>query len=83
MCPFVQPTSACPNCWRAWLAGSRTAIGYCWHQQTAWRLKSGALSVVPGVTREEYRAMVEYASEMDLLTHPTKSPDGVAASAER
>ena len=62
------PVGACPNCWRAWLVGSRNSIGYCWHGKVAWRVKSGALSVVPGVTREEHRAMVEYMSEMEAIT---------------
>jgi hypothetical protein len=42
------PADACPNCWRAWLAGARNSIGYCWHGKIAWRVKSGALSIVPG-----------------------------------
>jgi hypothetical protein len=73
MCPFVQPTPACPNCWRAWLTGARDSIGYCWHGKIVWRVKSDALVVLPGVTREEHRAMLEYESEMEAAIYPTLS----------
>jgi hypothetical protein len=68
---LVMPTGACPNCWRAWLAGSRNSIGLCWHGKVAWRVKSGALSVVPGVTREEHRAMIQYVNEMEAVCDPS------------
>ena len=69
----VAPAGACPNCWRAWLAGTRSSIGYCWHGKVAWRVKSGALTVVPGVTREEHRAMLEYVDEMEAIMRPATS----------
>ena len=66
-----QPKCACPNCWRAWLnTKPRTMLGYCWHGKVAWRVKSGALAVVDGVTREEHRAMLEYANEMESVAMP-------------
>jgi hypothetical protein len=37
------------------------------HGKVAWRMKSGALVVAPGVTREEHRAMLEYISDMESL----------------
>ena len=82
---LTQPTSSCPNCWRAGLnTRPRTALGYCWHGKIAWRLKSGAdLAVAPEVTREEHRAMLEYVNDMESVTRPTKSRDACAASAER
>jgi hypothetical protein len=44
--------------------------------------KSGALSVVPDVTREEHRAMLEYVDEMESVMRPVKSLDARAAPAE-
>ena len=79
----MKPEAACPNCWRAWLVGPRESIGYCWHGKVAWRVKSGALSVVPGVMREEHRAMMEYVDEMEAIMRPDKSRDSRASSAER
>ena len=68
---ITQPEGACPNCWRVWLAGPRSAIGYCWHGRVAWRVKIGAeLAVAAGVTREEHRAMLEYMNEIELLAQP-------------
>jgi hypothetical protein len=64
------PAGACPNCWKAWLIGPRSAIGYCWHGKVAWRVKSSVLSVVPEVTREEHRVMLEYVSEMEDVMRP-------------
>jgi hypothetical protein len=47
-------------------------------------MKSGGqLAVEAGVTREEYRAMLEYVTEMEPVMRPTKSRDACAASAER
>jgi hypothetical protein len=81
---IVAPAGACPNCWRAWLVGPRSAIGYCWHSKVAWRVKlGGELAVEAGVTREEYRAMLEYVNDMEAVMRPTKSRDACAASAER
>ena len=73
------PAGACPNCWRVWLVGPRSSIGYCWHRQTAWRVKSGALSVLAGVTREEHRAMMEYVDEMEAIMRPAKPRDPCGA----
>jgi hypothetical protein len=69
----VQPQSACPNCWRAWLVGPRSAIGYCWHGKVAWRVKSGALAVAVEVTRDEYRAMLQYVSELEAVMRPRRA----------
>jgi hypothetical protein len=33
-------------------------------------VKSGALSIVSGVTREEHRVMLEYVSEMEDIMRP-------------
>jgi hypothetical protein len=65
---LVQPEASCPNCWRAWFVGPRGAIGYCWHGKVAWRLKAGGeLAIAPEVTRPEYRAMIEYTNDIDLI----------------
>jgi hypothetical protein len=78
------PAGTCPNCWRAWLAGPRDSIGYCWHGKVAWRVKSGALVVLPGVTREEHRAMLEYIDEMEAIIRPTdRVPPQPAAEGQR
>jgi hypothetical protein len=45
-------------------------VGYCWHGKVALRVKSGALAIVDGVTREEHRAMLEYANEMESVAMP-------------
>jgi hypothetical protein len=72
-----QPKGACPNCWRAWLAGPQSGIGYCWHGKIAWRVKSGSLAVAEGVTREEHRAMLEYENEIEAVMHSAaSSPTG-------
>jgi hypothetical protein len=66
---LTQPALACANCWRAWLnSRPRSALGYCWHGKVAWRVKSGALAIAEGVTRDEHRAMLEYANDMESLT---------------
>jgi hypothetical protein len=72
------PAGVCPNCWRVWLAGSKSSIGYCWHGKIAWRSKSGALAVAPGVTRDEHRAMLKYATEIESVTRlsPSDAPLG-------
>jgi hypothetical protein len=75
---LIKPTDACPNCWRAWFTGPRNAIGYCWHGKVAWGVKSGPLAVVPGVTREEHRAMLEYLNEMESLVPVSRSSSDVA-----
>jgi hypothetical protein len=42
----IQPESACPNCWPAWLnSRPRAALGYYWHGKTAWQVKSGDRAV--------------------------------------
>jgi hypothetical protein len=79
----VQPQAACPNCWRAWLVGPRSAIGYCWHGKMAWRVKAGGvLAVEAGVTREEYRAMLEYVNEMQLVAEHCHRVGDVAQGME-
>jgi hypothetical protein len=47
-------------------------------------VKSGALVVLPGVTREEYRAMLEYVDEMEVIIRPTDPvPAQPAAEGQR
>jgi hypothetical protein len=54
--PYVVFTVSGRACVEPALARPRNAIGYCWHGKAAWRVKSGALVVEAGVTREEHRA---------------------------
>jgi hypothetical protein len=58
--PLIRPDTACPTCWRAWLnTRPRSALGYCWHEHLAWRVKeSGALVTAQGIDRAEHLAMV-------------------------
>jgi hypothetical protein len=56
---LVQPTDACPTCWRVWLAGPRNTVGYCWHGSVAWRIRPGGEFITKsGVDRVKHLAIV-------------------------
>lgn len=69
----TRPTSACANCWGAWLhARPRKALGYCWHGYVAWRVRSsGELITAAGVDPAEHLTMIRALQE--------REPQGFAA----
>jgi len=58
---------ACPNCWRVWLTGPQSSVGYCWHGRVAWRVRpSGEFITAPGVDKNKHLAIVRALQKREL-----------------